>query len=727
MKKYACFWFLATITDYVVVSIQTFYLNSKIEVVDTVDFNLKDFSNVFYWIDSIWFIFCIIAIHAIFAYLGLMSFRMLKKYFKKTPNIALFILLYLSYGGLIFLSYLRFNLIYASILYLPFTLFLEFCSQSSAIAYVFFSLIASSTILLTPFILGYIYINIKHYKKFIAIYLSLFLISYYPYIFGILNNQKSKRPQPDIVFILLDAVRPDYLKIGGAPFDAMPKLTQLIKSEGVFFSDATTTVARSFPSAVSMLTGKNAINSGARDNISPKKLINFKETLPSTLQKHGYHTVLSNDAYQFYNFDKDYGFDDIWASGLSLLKLFAMSTGGNMPLPLLFSNTRLGELFFPYTYSDRNIDSIYNPQSYVNKIDRNLNLISKEKPLFLFMSLEYTHPPFAEETLFSKEIMQNLPEDYKDVCRYYISSMNSSDTQLFQIIDVLEKHGRLDNTLLIIGSDHGIGFNMTKDTIIMAKSKEISDSFPEIYYGNNAVNKSSNQISLAVFNKGLKYQFKKGIRKDQVSSIDIAPTILDILNIKPQYKFDGKSFKEHLLFESSKPNLEYRFLETGYSTANLDKTDPSFAAKGGRKVVIDFNKSIFEWNEPFFRESLKYKQRSVLYGDWALVAVTNFQHPIIVNRELNLAWEIQDTPNNVPVDSMIDKWCQYNKNDLKNMIDTEITYDSILNGLCTNLEKRKNLLNIIKLNDKYDPSELYSFKRSKKLSSSNVCSRISLY
>ncbi|MGL4674446.1 MAG: sulfatase-like hydrolase/transferase, partial [Wohlfahrtiimonas sp.] len=514
MKKWCWLWLIATLIDAGIVIFQAVSASGAQPDIIPFDFS-KTLDNIPYWLDSIWYVFNIIAINVVFAFFGYLLFKNLKCHWKQLPNISLLVFLYLTFGALMVLAKERFNIIYPSYLYHPFNI--ESVEES---------LWMVSVVILGVSALGYVFLNLRYWKSFILLYTVLAGLSYYPYIWGVLTSAKDVKnlEKPNVIYILLDAVRPDHMKAGGAPFDIMPKLNKMIEEQGVFYKDVTVSVGRSFPSAVAILSGLHAINNGARDNLFAKEGITYDKTIAHVLKNEGYQTIAANDAVQFWNLDQDYGFDAMWTAGQSSLKLIPLDVGGFMPLPLLFANTRIGELFFPYSYSDRNIDDLYDTGTYVNKIERNLNLLDKDRPLFLFMSMELTHTPYADETPHAKSVLKDLQgTDYYDACNYFLASMNVLDDQLFDILDVLKQSGRLDNTVLIIGSDHGQGFWMEKDMYITYDGKpfEILEGF----YGNNAINPSSTSLMLSVFSFLPNKQLQVGIRENQVESIDIMPTI----------------------------------------------------------------------------------------------------------------------------------------------------------------------------------------------------------
>lgn len=714
MKKWAWLWLIATLLDAGSVIYQAVSASGAAPEIVPFDFS-KTLENIPYWLDSIWYIFNIIAINGIFALLGYLLFKSLKKHWNKLPNVFLLMFLYLTFGALMVLAKERFNIIYPSYLYHPFNI--ESVEES---------LWMVSLVILTMAALGYLLLNIKYWKSFTALYVVLAGLSYYPYILGMLTSAKDVKnlEKPNVIYILLDAVRPDHMQASGAPFDIMPKLNKMIAEQGVFYKDVTVSVGRSFPSAVAILSGLHAINNGARDNLFAKEGIQYDKTLAHILKKEGYQTIAANDAVQFWNLDQDYGFDAMWTAGQSSLKLIPLDVGGFMPLPLLFANTRMGELFFPYSYSDRNIDDLYNTNAYVNKIERNLNLLDKDKPLFLFMSMELTHTPYADETPYSKTILRDLKgTDYYDACNYFLASMNVLDDQLADVLDTLRIAGRLDNTLLIIGSDHGQGFGMSKDQYITYEGKD----FPilEEFYGNNGVNLSSTNLMLSLFSFMPNVSFEKGVRKKQIESVDIAPTIVDILGVDIPFVMDGKSFIEDAKRDSNTYE-KVRFIESGFKSRPDFKKGNAELANLSRKINFNLNRLTQEWNNDGALFIELNKDRAVYFGDWALMTQDFLGNPYVFNQKEKVVWPITLAPSDAPVSEMLEAWCEHYASDIPRLKQFGVNDLTIARGYCVSVNQSE-LMKKIRDNEAYDVMHYRALDRKEVKSSQFICTREHLY
>jgi len=715
MKKWGWIWLIATFVDAGIVIFNSVSSSGMSPEIVPFEF-LNIFHNLFYWWDSIWYVFNLIAINCIFAFLGYLLFKQVKQKYNRLPNIALCIFLYLTFGSLMVLAKEKFNIIYPSYLYHIFN-----------IESIEMGLVMLSWLTLAAAGLGYVFLNLKYWKGFICTYIILAIWSYYPYIWGELTDVKSVKTldKPNVVYILLDALRPDHLQSGGAPFDIMPKLNEMITEKGVFYTDVTVSVGRSFPSAVAILSGQHAIRNGARDNLFAKNRISYSENLAHILQDAGYQTIAANDAVQFWNLDRDYGFESMWTAGLSSLKLMPLDVGGFMPLPLLFANTRLGEIFFPYTYSDRNIDDLYETDSYIQKLTRQLNFIQNDKPLFLFMSMELTHTPYADENTYTQSIIPSLQStEYADACHYFLASMNILDDQLFQVLETLKQYGRLDNTLLIIGSDHGQGFNMHKDTYITYEGKEFN--VLEAFYGNNGINPSSTNLMLSMFSFMPNVTFDVGSRRQQIESVDIAPTIIDLLGIKSHYPMDGQSFKMDLLAPQPVSD-RIRFIESGFkSRPDFKKGQSTELTELSRRIRFDLNHLTQEWNDDGQLFIELNKDRAVYYGQWALMTQDVLGSPYVFNQKQKIVWPLLASPSDAPVQTMLQAWCEHYALDIPRLHSFGVTEQTIAQGYCQT-DKQNRMLETISHNVPYDEKKYASMERKMTKNTQFICTREHLY
>ncbi len=111
--------------------------------------------------------------------------------------------------------------------------------------------------------------------------------------------------------------------------------------------------------------------------------------------------------------------------------------------------------FHPYTIDD------FADEAAADGIDKALFdfasrlLPSLEQPFLLELLTMSTHTPFKTDGMTPPEWLTNAP-GFDDVERRYLTTINYFDTALGSFIDKLSEQGLLDNTILIIASDHSL-------------------------------------------------------------------------------------------------------------------------------------------------------------------------------------------------------------------------------------------------------------------------------
>jgi len=164
-------------------------------------------------------------------------------------------------------------------------------------------------------------------------------------------------------------------------------------------------------------------------------------------------------------------------------------------------------------------------ERHISLLDK-VDAIKKEgKKFFLYLHYSNIHTGIMQEVLkkhdnFSKEYFDNKQKNEK----FYDELFYNADEYLGKIIQYCKKLGLTEDTLIVIISDHGIG---------------VGEKFGESAYGVFCYDYTL--ISTALF-------YHKNLPKiqihSQVRSIDILPTILELLSMSsdPKYeKFQGDS------------------------------------------------------------------------------------------------------------------------------------------------------------------------------------------
>lgn len=158
---------------------------------------------------------------------------------------------------------------------------------------------------------------------------------------------------------------------------------------------------------------------------------------------------------------------------------------------------------------------------------------------------------FTPEEIDVPGFLPDLPDIRKEMSEYY-SSVRRADDGVGAVLEALKASGQEDNTIVVFMSDNGISMPYSKLNCYQ----------------------TSLRVPLIVKYPG---KIEEGARNDRdiVSSVDLAPTLLDLIGLKIPGYMAGKSFKP-LLEDKSQEGRNYT---VGYYYRNLrqDNMFPEFA------------------------------------------------------------------------------------------------------------------------------------------------------
>jgi arylsulfatase A-like enzyme len=187
---------------------------------------------------------------------------------------------------------------------------------------------------------------------------------------------------------------------------------------------------------------------------------------------------------------------------------------------------------------------------------------------------------------------QNLllsEEDVKYMEALYDGEINLVDRYVGEILDSLEREGVLNRTIVVIFSEHGD--MLGKHGRFMRGGPLRGTFYDDVLH-----------VPLVIYNPNLN---PAGLRQSQlVESIDIAPTVLDMLSISPPAQFAGKSLRPVL----------------------VNGTDV-------HKAVFAATKFLPSWGNFFFRNSTFIS--AVRTKDWKLIRELVFDSPFELNGKIS--------------------------------------------------------------------------------------------
>ncbi len=382
--------------------------------------------------------------------------------------------------------------------------------------------------------------------------------------------------RPNIVFVLVDDLRWDEVGAAGHPYVETPNIDR-IAHEGAYFQHAFTTTPLCSPARATFLTGLYPHTSGITDNLARNEQSHRLETFPKMLNAAGYDTAFIGKWHM--------GNDDSPRSGWSTWA--AMKGQGEALSPEL------------------NIDGERRQfEGYVTDIltDLSVEFVERERgaPFLLYLSHKALHPNstqlddgsdapppsgvtgfiaadrhkgrYANETVPRRPNSGVAPVDRPALMRQIgdlpplgpdtvtpdetiqqrQEMLLAVDESLGRVLDAIEKLGELDDTIVVVTSDHGY------------------------WYGEHGLWGERRLAYEEALRIPMMMRFPArvpaGLRPGQmVLSIDIAPTLLELAGATPPDGLHGMSMAP--ILDGDDPSWRSSFLVEYYSDTVFERID----------------------------------------------------------------------------------------------------------------------------------------------------------
>jgi arylsulfatase A-like enzyme len=315
--------------------------------------------------------------------------------------------------------------------------------------------------------------------------------------------------EKNVILFILDAVRPDHLGCYGYNRKTSPTIDALADS-GVIFKSAITAAPWTLPSHMAIFSG-----------LYPSECGYNPEFFNNAIIPQGSFPKLGMEIHTMAEYLSDHGYST------------AAFTGGGMLQPEY--NFDQGFYSFAHLNSDKSITN--HISSVIDWIKGNLH-----NKFFITFHTYETHCPYTHN-YFNSGNPDSLQISAIDA---YDSGILFADDQFKRVIDFLKSSGILDETLIIIISDHGENFSSS----LLKKNDEI----PCGSHGTTLYD-AELKIPLIISGAGL-HPVVKTIN-EQVRTVDILPTVLDILNIKTENTFRGRSLLPLIEGKTLPPVISY--------------------------------------------------------------------------------------------------------------------------------------------------------------------------
>ena len=382
--------------------------------------------------------------------------------------------------------------------------------------------------------------------------------------------------RPNILMIGSDTLRADRMGALGYRRALTPNIDKLADA-GALFANCYVPCARTAPSLISMMTGTWPHTHGIRDNFIDDEHTRLKvDALPTHLKQVGYRTAAISDWCGADMGKISFGFDytDLPEDQWNLKYLIRQGPKDLRLFVSLFTHNRLGRLLLPELYY---LGGVPLTQPLGKRARRLVTRLAESvQPFFLNVFYSTTHPPFASEwpwyTLFSdptyagesKFAMARLTDPFEIIRRQgapkeefdldqiidlYDGCVAEFDDEVGKMLSHLDACGLAGNTIIVVYSDHGMEFFE-------------HDSWGQ---GNSAVGEASPRIPLVIRDPRRK---GRGKVDKVVRSIDLAPTLLELVDAPPVATMDGVSLVGCLVENEICPELD-AFNETGTWIADI--------------------------------------------------------------------------------------------------------------------------------------------------------------
>ena len=348
--------------------------------------------------------------------------------------------------------------------------------------------------------------------------------------------------------IIVDALRPRDISLYGYHKE-VDKNIKRIASKSVVFENNFSVSNLSDPSKTSIFSGQYPFTHGVihqypfikKEEIN--KLRKLKFWFPMYLQKLKYSTIATTSLHLWMKKGFDFVKEDEEKVEVNKFRKIYRKFASNDK----FFKILLKFPGFLYKFAKKISGGYHTPYKDAKHIvDLSIEKIKYEKnPFFLFMHFEDTHYPYPGAETPSrigsttvKKVVDKIPSrSQKEYIkkRFYDASVDTLeqmkekldnaiinvDNQIGRLYDYLDKNNLLDNTIFIILADHGTNFGEHN-----------------IYFEHSGLYDEAIHVPLIMKIPGI----PAGRVNALTQSIDIAPTILDLL--KDKKDIDGRSLIE---------------------------------------------------------------------------------------------------------------------------------------------------------------------------------------
>ncbi len=455
------------------------------------------------------------------------------------------------------------------------------------------------------------------------------------------------KPKPKNILILAsDSFRADHLSCNGYFRPTTPNI-DLIAQNGVNFQRCFTPIASTLESLTTMFSSQYPHTHGIFHMFPNREMVAKANanapSLAAALKAKGYDTAVIGDWCACGFHELPMGFEDITVSDFDNFKIYMSEVvyQHHQILPLFFDNN-VGHWLFPKLKSFANYMT---PDVVTGQvIDRLKRREADEKPFIIFAFYSCTHLPYKTPREFAElwtdpayngvhqhqlalnvdEFIGNvdigkkwetLPQSEVDqIIALYDGCTRMFDGCVGRVMTALDQSGLKDNTVVLVTGDHG------------------DDLFePNVTFGHGLTfngGDQNNNIPCIMRVPGLE---KPGEKVGKiVRSLDFAPTLLDLVGVPTDPRFEGKSLVPYMKDAKADLSLPW-FGETSYLffRRKIPGEEPLHIPPMDETTTIDPEFDFhFVLKEKYQSDVLRTKERCLRTERFKLVYTPGINGPI---------------------------------------------------------------------------------------------------
>jgi arylsulfatase A-like enzyme len=341
---------------------------------------------------------------------------------------------------------------------------------------------------------------------------------------------------PNILLLVLDTARALSMSLDGYNRPSTPQLERFART-GINFVEARSPSSWTLPSHASMFTGRlpHILSTGFKTPLDTTY-----RTLAEELSSHGYVTAgfVANLHYTSRDFGLDRGFTHYADYGISKGEIFLNSSIGR------FLAVRPG---FRKLIHFQDIIARKNAATVNRDLLAWLGSRDKDRPFFSFLNYYDAHEPYFPPPEWDRKFASNTPRkpfltdqsirggrrvgktrmtpaEIEREHDAYVAGLAYLDDEIGKLLEAMKQRGDLENTLVIITSDHGEQF------------------------GEHGYFVHNNSLYSPVMKVPLIISFPSHVppnveNRARLNLVDLPATIFDLAGITPSTPFPGSSLR----------------------------------------------------------------------------------------------------------------------------------------------------------------------------------------